>query len=170
MQTVNIDLVLDRRSTTEVLAAILHAVLFHRLFGTVKPATFEIQDITVPGVDDAEMKQLVTEKVNAFWRAIEVSPTKRGQIVITFSEKRVRKGWFSLGGEEEVPWEQWLITTTLRQPPPPISDTLTNALKTMLDYSASEKARNAVPLITNSNGISPFPFRIVVRVDGVEVG
>ncbi|KZT18686.1 DUF1649-domain-containing protein [Neolentinus lepideus HHB14362 ss-1] len=174
LQTVTIDLVLDRRSTTEVLTAVLHAILFHRLFGTVKPTAFEVQDITVPGVDDADMRQLISEKVNAFWRAIEVSSTKRGQIAITFSERRVRKGWFSLGGEEEVPWEQWLVNIEIRQPQTGqernLASTLTKALHTMLNHCSSEAARAAVPLITNSHGISPFPFKIVVKVNGVEVG
>jgi len=39
--------VLDRRNAKEVLHAILHAILFHRLFGTVKPQTFEVLDVTV---------------------------------------------------------------------------------------------------------------------------
>ena len=39
--------VLDRVTTKDVLRAVLHAILFHRLFGTVKPQTFEVLDITV---------------------------------------------------------------------------------------------------------------------------
>ena len=34
--------VLDRLQTKEVLRATLHAILFHRLFGTVRPRTFEV--------------------------------------------------------------------------------------------------------------------------------
>lgn len=37
--------VLDRHLTKDVLRAILHSILFHRLFGTVKPKTFEILDV-----------------------------------------------------------------------------------------------------------------------------
>jgi len=39
--------VLDRHLTKDVLRAILHSILFHRLFGTVKPKTFEILDVTM---------------------------------------------------------------------------------------------------------------------------
>lgn len=75
------------------------------------------------------MEQLVNEKVDALWRAIEGGSSKRGQvklcplgptnshaltrnqIVVTFSEKRPKKSWFQVYvGEEEVPWEQWYIT------------------------------------------------------------
>ena len=39
--------VLDRHLTKDVLRAILHSILFHRLFGTVKPKAFEILDVTM---------------------------------------------------------------------------------------------------------------------------
>lgn len=38
---------LDRHNAKEVLNAILHSILFHRLFGTVKPQTFEVLDVTM---------------------------------------------------------------------------------------------------------------------------
>lgn len=110
--TITIDVALDRRNAKEVLHAILHAILFHRLFGTVKPQTFEVLDVTVPGVADPEMEQLISDKVDIFWKAIEngTSTNKRGQILVTFSEKRPKKSWFQVYvGEEEVPWEQWQV-------------------------------------------------------------
>ncbi|KAI9457375.1 hypothetical protein HD554DRAFT_1780928 [Boletus coccyginus] len=54
--------ILERQTAKEVLHAILHAILFHRLFGTVKPQTFDVLDVTMPGVADPEMEQLVNEK------------------------------------------------------------------------------------------------------------
>jgi autophagy-related protein 101 len=72
--------VLDRLNTQDVLRAVLHAVLFHRLFGLVKPKTVDVLDVTMPGVDDADMDRLVGEKVGVFWRAVEDSPDKRGQV------------------------------------------------------------------------------------------
>jgi hypothetical protein len=39
--------ILDRHSAEEVLTTILHSILFHRLFGTVKPQTFEVLDVTM---------------------------------------------------------------------------------------------------------------------------
>ena len=34
----------------------------------------------------------------------------------------------------------------------------------MLSHTSSERGRSAVPLITNANGISPFPVKIVLKV------
>jgi len=178
--TVSIDVVLERRSAKEVLHAVLHSILFHRLFGTVKPQTFEVLDVTMPGVADPEMEQLVNDKVDVFWKAIESGSNKRGQITVTFSEKKPKKSWFQVYvGEEDVPWEQWIVNAELRQPKSDrdrqeftttLSATLTKALQIMLIHTSSEKGRAAVPLITNATGISPFPIRITVKVDGVEVG
>ncbi|CAK5263908.1 unnamed protein product [Mycena citricolor] len=170
--TITIDMVLDRNTTREVLNGVLHAILFHRLFGLVKPQTFEVLDVTLPGVSDTEIEQLVNEKVEAFRR--------NSQITVTFSEKRPKKSWFQVYmGEEEVPWEQWVINAEVRQPrtdrdrqqfDTTLAATLTKAVQTMLTHTSSEKGRQAVPLITNSSGISPFPLRIVTNVGGVEVG
>ncbi|KAJ7290288.1 autophagy-related protein [Mycena rebaudengoi] len=178
--TITIDLVLDRHTTKDVLQGVLHAILFHRLFGLVKPQIFEVLDVTMPGVSDPEMEQLVNEKVDVFWRGIESGASKRGQITVTFSEKRPKKSWFQVYvGEEEVPWEQWIINAELRQPKSDrdrqqflttLAATLTKAVQTMLAHTSSEKGRAAVPLITNATGISPFPVRVAVSVGGIEIG
>ncbi|KAL4260338.1 ATG101 family protein [Pleurotus pulmonarius] len=55
---ITIDLILDRQTARDVLNGILHAILFHRLFGTVKPKTLEVLDVTMPGVSDPETEQL----------------------------------------------------------------------------------------------------------------
>lgn len=36
-----------------------------------------------PGVADAEMEQLVNEKVDAFWKGIESGSNKRGRVSLT---------------------------------------------------------------------------------------
>jgi hypothetical protein len=38
---------LDRHNAKEILNALLHSILFHRLFGMVKPQTFEVLDVTM---------------------------------------------------------------------------------------------------------------------------
>ncbi|KAH8089908.1 hypothetical protein BXZ70DRAFT_954414 [Cristinia sonorae] len=174
---INLDLVLDRNTAKDVLRAVLHSVLFHRLFGIVKPKTFEVLDVTMPAVDDRETEMLVDQKVDAFWKAIEGGVSKRGSIDVTFSEKRAKKSWF-LVGEEEVPWEQWVINAEIRQPTTDrerqkfnadLAATLTKGLRTMLTHTSSETGRAAVPLITVAQGISPFPYKITVKVNGMEV-
>ncbi|KAF6758379.1 autophagy-related protein [Ephemerocybe angulata] len=177
--TITVDLILDRFTTKDVLHGVLHSILFHRLFGTIKPTSFEVLDVTMPGVADPEMEQLVNEKVDAFWRGIE-GGAKRGQILVTFSERKPKKSWFQVYmGEEDVPWEQWVINAELKQQRSDqerqnlhstLAATLTKTIHTMLSHTSSERGRSAVPLITNAAGISPFPIQISVKVGDVEIG
>ena len=39
--------VLDRLAAKDVLHGVLHAILFHRLFGSIKPRTLEVLDVTM---------------------------------------------------------------------------------------------------------------------------
>ncbi|KAF8888358.1 autophagy-related protein [Infundibulicybe gibba] len=134
----------------------------------------------MPGVSDPEMEQLVNEKVDGFWKGIEGGMNKHGQIIVTFSEKRPKKSWFQVYmGEEDVPWEQWVINAELRQPKSDrdrqafnktLAATLTKSVQTMLTHTSSERGRTTVPLITNASGISPFPVKMIVKIGGMEVG
>ncbi|KZP19934.1 hypothetical protein FIBSPDRAFT_911220 [Athelia psychrophila] len=161
--TITIDVALDRRTAREALRAILHSILFHRLFGTVKPQTFDVLEVTMPGVSDSEMEQLIADRVDVLWKGIENGAKKRGQVYV---------------GEEEVAWEQWIVNAEMRQPKTErdrqaldtaLASTLQKSLQTMLTHTSSERGRTSVPLITNSSGISPFPLRMVVKVGGVEI-
>ncbi|KDR82145.1 hypothetical protein GALMADRAFT_240679 [Galerina marginata CBS 339.88] len=178
LPTITVDLILDRLTMKDALHGVLHSILFHRLFGTIKPQTFEVLDVTMPGVSDPETERLVYEKVDTFWKGIEGGASKRGQIIITIAEKKVKKSWFSIG-EEEVPWEQWVINAELRQPKTDLdrqkfhaslASTLTKTIHTMITYTSSEKGRAVVPPITDATTISPFPFKVTVKVGNMEVG
>ena len=39
--------ILDRHNTRDVLRALLHSILFHRLLGNIQPKTFEVLDVTM---------------------------------------------------------------------------------------------------------------------------
>lgn len=51
-----------------------------------------------------------------------------------------------------------------------LSNALTKAVHTMLIHTSSERGRNVVPLIRNATDISPFPFRVTVKIGGDEIG
>ncbi|KAG6889159.1 hypothetical protein C0995_003337 [Termitomyces sp. Mi166 len=153
---------------------------FGRDHGTLQSESckkYELME-SQPGISDAGMEQLVNDKVDAFWRGIEGGTSRRGQIKVTFSEKRPKKSWFQVYlGEEDVPWEEWIINAELRQPiadreafNAKLADTLSQAVCMMLTHTSSEQGRAAVPLITNASGISPFPIEISVTVGGMEMG
>jgi autophagy-related protein 101 len=113
--------VVDRETARDALRAMLHGILFHRLFGTVKPTTLNCLDVTFPAVKDEEMDALVEDTVERFLRALQglsvgptttsgngggapksprLQPKKEGQLSLSFVEVRQKKAtWFNSGGE-----------------------------------------------------------------------
>jgi len=183
VSSIPLNITLERAVARDVLRALLHSILFHRLFGTVHPRCVDVLDVTFPGVSDAEIERLVNDKVELFWRALDdlsasSSSPKRGQLIVTLSERRPKKTWFSMG-EEEIAWEIWTINASIYSPQSerdrraildPLPDTLSNLLLTILNHTSSEKGRACVPPIVTAGVVSPFPLHIGVKVAGVEIG
>jgi len=156
-------------------------VTLDRLFGSVQPRSFDVLDVTFPGVADAEIERLVSGKLDALWRALDdsgglSSGRTHGQLSVTFYERRQKKAWFSMG-EEEIPWEIWTVAADIYSPPTerdrraimdPLPDRLNNILLTILTHTSSEQGRHSVPPIRTAGVLSPFAFKIEFKVDGVE--
>jgi len=51
-----------------------------------------------------------------------------------------------------------------------LTNTLSKSIQVILVHTSSERGRAAVPPITQSSGISPFPFKIAAHVGGMEIG
>lgn len=174
--TITIDLVLDRLTTKDVLTAMLHSILFHRLLGTIKPKDLEVLNVTMPGVADAIVESQVTKIVDSFWRRIENGTIKRGQISLTLFEKKEVRSWFGTR-EEEIPWERWIVNAEVRQPRTDadrqtfistLESNLTKSLHTMLTHTSSPEGRKIVPLMQQQKkpSVSPFTYKITVTIGG----
>ncbi|KAL1914670.1 uncharacterized protein VTP21DRAFT_8081 [Calcarisporiella thermophila] len=166
----SIELTVDKAYLADVLRAILHSILFLRVFANVQPKDLEVLNISFPGIDDPDVTAQVEDKVAAFVRSMESAPTNgftfKGQIAVMFYEKRTKKAWFSKS-EEEVCWEQWTITLTVQAPPTErerlklrkaMSSQLSHTLATML-RTVNEKRDHIPPITSNDN---PFPYQIAL--------
>ena len=51
-----------------------------------------------------------------------------------------------------------------------LASTLTETMHTLIKYTSSERGRAVVPPITDATRISPFPFRVLVKVGNLELG
>ncbi|KAG8695292.1 hypothetical protein FRC08_007917 [Ceratobasidium sp. 394] len=169
----------DRDLTKELLRGIIHAILFHRAFGSVKPTTRDALDVTLPAIDDEKLTKEVERKVDQFQRLLDGSPgigsagSKRGQMTVVFSEMRPKKAWFS-SGEEEVPWEEWTIITEAHSkqgiPRATTSQALAQALYRIIVHTSSVHGREIVPAIRSvTTGLSPFPYSIKGKVGSAEI-
>ncbi|KAG0364642.1 MAG: hypothetical protein J3R72DRAFT_433837 [Linnemannia gamsii] len=162
-----VELTVERSFLKDALRAILHTVLFHRVFANIKPRDMDILDLTIPIIDDPEVDKLVDEKIAAFVKVVDANPQSKGQIGIMFYEKRTKRAWFS-STSSEVCWEQWAITInvvtninekdkqrSIKNMEKALSSLFLSILRTV------NERKDHIPPITTSDG-NPFPYQIVI--------
>ena len=155
--------------------------------------------MTLPYVSDVELETLIEQRANTLVRQFDgVSGSAmhanqrleggRGQVVVHFTERKRRKGWFGAKADEEMIWETWILDVTLATPRTetgmmviiwedayPARLTLsTEALKARRAMESSlqrtgmkvvnivNRDRNHIPPIT-TNETNPFPYHILVN-------
>lgn len=169
-----LEITVDAILLKEVAKALLTAILFHRLFGVLRPrAERDLLDISFPVMDDAQIDTIVEDKANALVRSMDAraasntSSSTFGRILVRFFEKRTRKVWFSKS-EEEVCWEQWILNLTANHPKTDVERLqLRNAMETALQASlfkiveVTDQNKDHIPPITTQD-INPFPYQIVI--------
>lgn len=99
-----------------VLRCLLHTIVFNRALGFVKPKDVDsdLFEITYVQCGDPHVEQLIEEKISAFITWTDRHPGKRGQVVLSFYEKRRKQAWFAKQ-EERLYWEQWVISINVPQ-------------------------------------------------------
>ncbi|CAG8442286.1 2037_t:CDS:2 [Ambispora gerdemannii] len=161
-----IDLTVDKSMVKDVLRALLHTVLFYRVFLNIKPREVDLLELTYvsiddfllntfsilekAAIDDPEIEKEVEEKVMQFVHMMESHGNQKGQIAIMFHEKRTKKAWFSKS-EEEICWEQWALT---------IHTVMCRTEMGNIIRFVNEK-KDHIPSITEHNR-NPFPYQIVI--------
>ncbi|KAI3426852.1 hypothetical protein D9Q98_006798 [Chlorella vulgaris] len=110
---------LEQHQVREVLRILLHTIVFNRALGPVKPVErdSELFEVTWVECGDAEAARRIEEKVTQFVSWAQRNPGTRGQVCLSFYEKRQRQSWFSTS-EERLYWEQWVVEVAVVEPPP----------------------------------------------------
>ncbi|KAF8950902.1 hypothetical protein CPC16_002346 [Podila verticillata] len=165
--TFPVEVTIERSLLKDALRAILHTILFHRVFANIKPRDIDILDITIPIIDDPEIDRLVDEKIAAFVKSVDSSQQSKGQIGLMFYEKRTKRAWFS-SSSAEVCWEQWGITINIvtntnekdRQRSIKNMEKALSSLFLSILRTVNER-KDHIPPITTSDG-NPFPYQIII--------
>jgi len=164
----------DPTCVRDVVRGILHTIFFHRFFPSIRPRTWDLLDLTLPIVDDAELETLIDQRTTSLIRQIDTtsnlsSNSVRGQVAVQFFEKRRRKAWFSTKAEEEVCWEMWTLDVTLATPRTESERAkVRKAMEMMLQKTAMKiitivnREKDHIPPITTSEA-NPFPYQIVIN-------
>ncbi|KAL2019514.1 hypothetical protein VTK56DRAFT_9548 [Thermocarpiscus australiensis] len=92
----------------------------------------------------------------------------RGQITVQFLEKRRRKTWYNIRGDDEVCWESWTVKVTVAEPRTEgerakvrkaSETTLHNTIMKVVTLANAHK--DHIPIITTTE-TNPFPYQINV--------
>lgn len=106
----SISITVDKAHLEDVCGAILHALLFQRTLGNLKPKELTVLDIPVPAIDNASIEQVVAKHA----RELSITSADRGILSLVLSENKSKKvnHWFGFGEQEhteQVPWECWIV-------------------------------------------------------------
>lgn len=147
------ELQVGRDSCSDALRAVLHTIVLTRAVGPVTPragkcSSYSTLGYARAGIPEAELA--VDEVVERFAstrgnkRNIGPGLTK-GEIVVSFYEKRERSSLFGMvgGGEERLYWEHWFLSVVVDENPP--ADMLR-------EERAVRKSMMQVVTLVNENG------------------
>jgi hypothetical protein len=146
----------------EVLQSILQSILFVRAFGFVKPCEMHVEflDLYYVKCDDKAVDVKVEEKIDEFCASFAKRKTNKGQIVLSFYEKKQKNKFFSK--YDLVCWEQWIVHISLTNSTSKTNN-LEQELKGKLLYINNIVNENKahIPPITTKD-VTPFPFEISI--------
>ncbi|GAB1320168.1 hypothetical protein MFIFM68171_10378 [Madurella fahalii] len=172
----------DPNSVRDVVRGILQTIFFLRFFPSVLPQTRDVLGLELAYVPEAEIETLIDQRVTALVRQLESerhqTPTSglgitppsagsgRGQITVQFFEKRRRKTWYNMRGDDEVCWERWTVKVTVAEPRTEgerakvrkaSETTLHNTILKAVTLANAHK--DHIPPITTTES-NPFPYQI----------
>ncbi|EEB07353.1 meiotically upregulated Mug66 [Schizosaccharomyces japonicus yFS275] len=156
-----LDVNLSSAVAIEATKALLHAILFHRLLGSIRPQTIDCLNVTVPILDDEELDQQLLAKATDFVDSLKRDTSKGNQVILLFYERPPKKTWFSRHTTE--PWEQWVISVNVIDEDPPYaqsSESLQQALEKLV-LLVNSRVCSYLPPVVSENG--QYPYEIVVN-------
>jgi len=163
------ELHVEQRFLEDVVKCLLHTIMFNRAFGLVLPREelIEALDFAYVRCDDVTIQKTFEESVEKFESVLVGRENKKGQLVLSFLEKRYKKIWWKKY-EEKVCWEQWVITISLTDKPQAEveqeeHEVLAKRLRKRVFHIlqiVNEKKNHIPPLKTNE--LTPFPYEITI--------
>ncbi|KAK4190411.1 hypothetical protein QBC35DRAFT_377943 [Podospora australis] len=171
----------DPNSVRDVVRGILHTIFFLRFFPSVLPATRDVLGLELAYLPEPEIETLIDQRATALARQLDSerhqahhtyppsAGSGRGQITVQFFEKRRKKTWYAISGDDEVCWESWTIRVTVAEPRTEsdrakvrkaAETTLQNSV--MKAVTLANQHKEHIPPITKTEA-NPFPYQIIIN-------
>lgn len=117
------ELEMEHFQVKEVLRCLIHTILYQRILGA-NPANRHCEEestlfeISYLRFDDESVRRTVEERIEQFAKSIDKASEARGQVELSFYERRQRKSLLGLHNvEERVCWERWSCMLVVRSRP-----------------------------------------------------
>ncbi|KNE92587.1 hypothetical protein PSTG_14020 [Puccinia striiformis f. sp. tritici PST-78] len=124
------DFIITKNFSREIVRTVIHAILFHRVLGSVQPKEVEVLGITFPQIVETEIEKLVNERTERVALALE-HKTSSALILIRVSDTRTTnhadgqadRSWFKSSSsspnkskeeDDSLVWERWEIGFRIR--------------------------------------------------------
>ncbi|KAH9442713.1 hypothetical protein MJO28_016756 [Puccinia striiformis f. sp. tritici] len=124
------EFIITKNFTREIVRTVIHAILFHRVLGSVQPKEVEVLGITFPQIVETEIEKLVNERTERVALALE-HKTSSALILIRVSDTRTTnhadgqadRSWFKSSSsspnktkeeDDSLVWERWEIGFRIR--------------------------------------------------------
>jgi autophagy-related protein 101 len=117
------ELEVEHFQVKEVLRCLLHTILYQRILGATPSNRHREEESTLFEIsylrfDDEGVRATVEERIEQFAKSLDRANEVRGQVDLSFFERRLRKGLLGLHNvEERVCWERWSVPLTVRSRP-----------------------------------------------------
>lgn len=111
----------DAFQVKETLRILLHTILFNRALGPVTPREYDsdLFDITYVRCGSVEADKTIEEKIELFVQStkhVSSSELHRGQVLLSFYERKVKRSFLGLlPSEEKIYWEQWVFPVLINK-------------------------------------------------------
>jgi hypothetical protein len=117
------ELEVEHRQVKEVLRCIFHSILYQRILGATpanrhREEESTLFEISYLRLNDEWLRATVEDRIEQFEKSLDRASEARGQVDLSFFERRQRKGLLGLHNvEERVCWERWSCPLTVRSRP-----------------------------------------------------
>ncbi|GMM52813.1 hypothetical protein DASB73_037760 [Starmerella bacillaris] len=143
-------------------AALVSTVLFHRCFGTIKPATNEFCGVTYPVAVHTETEQLVTQARKDVSKLMLSEPTRIFLNIDFFERKSKKSSWFAK--QQDPVWESWKLELNIVKADSDRKSQTTALREAIMNISMkADSNKTQVPPITSTD-VVPFPVTIDVHI------
>eukprot|EP01104_Vermistella_antarctica_P009624 TRINITY_DN2489_c6_g1_i1.p1 TRINITY_DN2489_c6_g1~~TRINITY_DN2489_c6_g1_i1.p1 ORF type:complete len:207 (-),score=41.36 TRINITY_DN2489_c6_g1_i1:76-696(-) len=163
------EIVVPRKWLIECLRCLVHTVVFHRAFGTVKPREVLVEplDLVYARVDSPGMESRIERQLADFEGKVLGDPSIQvAQVIMSWVEERETRNLFGMASKEAIRWEQWIFSFRLKDEGVSSESVHTDLQKALIYILRTVNDHKSHIPPVQSKEVMPFPFTMEWKFPG----